>query len=91
MSSLSSACTVIAEFLKVSRLKADLTTSEVAEYLELPEALIKAYEGGTKPVPIEDLLGLSNLLNIPPAEVVSLFYDLLMHRESKVFSGQRIS
>jgi transcriptional regulator with XRE-family HTH domain len=67
----------IGQFFKEHRLAADMGSVQVAEYLGLSsvEQLLE-YESGQRSIPLDDVFSLTNLYNIPPDQVVVLFYNL---------------
>ena len=62
----------LAKLIRASRLQAGLSETEVAGYLGVPAAVIKAYENGTRSIPLNDIYAMSNCLNISPDLIVSL-------------------
>lgn len=67
----------IAAFFKERRLQAGLTEAQVVLALGLESVeLLHEYEAGTKPISLDDIFTLTNLLNIPPEDVLALIYDV---------------
>ena len=66
----------IADFFRKHRLLSNLSLEQVRESLELDSiVVVSAYENGERSIPLEDLFALTNLLNIPPEEVLALVFD----------------
>lgn len=67
----------IATFFKERRLGAGLTQAQVVQGLGLESiALLQSYEDGSQPIPLDDVFSLTNLLNVPPEDVMALIYDV---------------
>jgi transcriptional regulator with XRE-family HTH domain len=69
----------IGAFFRQRRLGADLSMEMVAKELELesPEVLL-AYETGKVSIPVDDIFALTNLLNVPPEDVMELVHELYL-------------
>jgi hypothetical protein len=73
-------------FFRKKRVQAAVTKKSVSEYLELQSPLVlDHYEKGTRKIPYRHVCGISNRLNIAPAEL----YELL-ERVKKPHSRGRI-
>ena len=67
----------IAIFFRNHRLEAGLSAEVVARDLGLESAaLLLAYENGAEAIPLDEVFGLTNLLNIAPEDVLELIYDV---------------
>lgn len=68
---------VIARFFKARRLASGLTLQQVSEALRLrdPE-VVRRYEVGEIGIPLDDIFALTNLLNVPPEEVMALIFQI---------------
>lgn len=67
----------IAVFFRERRIQAGLTEMQVVRDLGLESVeLLREYEAGTTPIPLDDVFTLTNLLNIPPEDVMALIYDV---------------
>ena len=69
----------IGAFFREARLQAGLSPEVIAKELELdsPETLL-AYESGQISMPVDDIFALTNVLNIPPEDVMSLVHELYL-------------
>ncbi len=63
-------------FFRERRIRALLTEEEVSNYLGVSVQMLRAYELGLSPIPLDNVYALSNCLNIPPDEVMELFHQL---------------
>ncbi len=67
----------IAKFFKDHRLSSGLSVDQVAKGLNLDQTkTVESYESGTVAIPLEDIFALTNLLNIPPEDVLALIFDI---------------
>jgi transcriptional regulator with XRE-family HTH domain len=67
----------IGAFFRSHRLRAGITLEAASTHLELSSPLaLEAYESGKNDIPVERIFVLANLYDIPPDEVVVLFYEL---------------
>lgn len=67
----------IGRFFAERRLQAGLTTADVAKELDLESSdIVEAYETGKVGIPVEDIFAMTNLMNIPPEEVMELIHEL---------------
>jgi transcriptional regulator with XRE-family HTH domain len=69
----------IGSFFRARRLSANLSPETVAQELELESAtVLLAYESGRASMPVDDIFALTNLLNIPPEDVMELVHELYL-------------
>lgn len=67
---------LIASFFRKHRLASGLSEQQVAHDLGLESVeTLRAYEAGTEAIPLDEIFALTNLLNIPPEDVLALIYD----------------
>lgn len=65
-----------ASFFRQHRLDLNMSLEQVRDSLNLKSTEdVIAYESGARPIPLEDMFSLTNLLNIPPEEVLALIVD----------------
>ncbi len=63
-------------FFRGHRIRCGLNATAVVQHLGLSEAQLHDYEVGKNAIPLNLVFQMTNLYNIPPDEVVVLFYDL---------------
>ncbi len=69
----------IGTFFRNAREQAGLTPEAVAKELELDStAILLAYESGRSSMPVDDIFALTNVLNIPPEDVMDLVHELYL-------------
>lgn len=69
----------IGNFFRMRRLEAGVSAETVAKELELASTdVLMAYETGRVSMPVDDIFALTNLLNIPPEEVMELVHELYL-------------
>jgi hypothetical protein len=67
----------IARLFQSRRIAAGLDQAKAAAELGLPStALLEDYESGKKAIPLDEIFALTNILNIPPEEVMDLVQEL---------------
>jgi transcriptional regulator with XRE-family HTH domain len=67
----------IAAFFHDHRIAAGLDQAKVALELGLPSvSVLEDYESGKKAIPLYEIFALTNILNIPPEEVLDLVQEL---------------
>jgi len=67
----------IAKFFRDRRIAAGLSEAEFVEAVGLEDlATLMAYESGRRSIPLDEVFGMTNVLNIPPEDIVGLIYDL---------------
>jgi transcriptional regulator with XRE-family HTH domain len=67
----------IGKFFHERRLAAGLSLETVAIELSLEvSADLQAYENGQKAIPLDEIFALTNILNIPPDDVIDLIHGL---------------
>lgn len=62
-------------FLRHYRELAGLDLAQVAQLIEIEPAELSRYEAGELNIPLDYVFALSNVLNIPPEEVVRVFFE----------------
>lgn len=60
----------LARLVQGARIHAGLSTADVARYLEISVETMQAYESQAREIPLNHIYGLSNLLDIPPADIL---------------------
>ena len=74
-------CTKVASFFRARRVAAGLSQAQVALELGLTSAsLLDDYELGKKSIPLDEIFALTNILNIPPEEVIDLVQDMFNYQ-----------
>lgn len=69
----------IGTFFRDARVQAGLTLEAVSQELELEsETVLSDYETGNTSMPVDDIFALTNLLNIPPEDVMALVHELYL-------------
>lgn len=64
-------------FFRSHRLENKMSEEEVAEALELASTdIVLGYETGRIAMPLEDVFSMTNLLNVPPEDVMDLIHKL---------------
>lgn len=67
----------VAEFFRVHRLSSGQSQQQVVDALGLESLeLLQRYESGETPIPLDDIFALTNLLNVPPEDVLGLIFDI---------------
>ena len=69
----------IGDFFKRRRMESGLSLVEVSQDLNIDQVLLNAYEAGAQPIPLDTVFTLTNLLNVPPEDVMILIYDVHSH------------
>lgn len=73
----------LAMFFKERRFASGLSQGQVALALELSPDEFQHFETGQRPIPLDDIFCLTNLLNIPPEDVLSLIFDTYVSGQQK--------
>lgn len=69
----------IGAFFREARVRVGLTPEAVAQELELKSSqVVLDYESGQTSMPVDDIFALTNLLNIPPEDVMDLVHELYL-------------
>jgi hypothetical protein len=67
----------VGQFFRDRRLAAGQSVKHVASELGLQShELLNDYETGAQPMPLDTIFALTNILNIPPEDVIELIMDL---------------
>ena len=68
----SAAAQVLGHLIRTARLNSGMTAAEVSEYLKISPKVLLEYEEGGDAIPLIHLYGLSNILDIPPRQIMQL-------------------
>lgn len=71
-----SRCREQGRFFRQKRLDAAISQETIADYLGITVREVVLFESGKKSIPLHFAFALSNCLNIPPEELLSLFHEL---------------
>lgn len=66
----------VGRFFQTRRQLAGYTLEALAMELGIETSLLHAYECGSTAIPLDDIFTMTNLLNIPPEDVLTLINDV---------------
>jgi ribosome-binding protein aMBF1 (putative translation factor) len=67
----------VGQFFRDRRLAAGLSVEHLASELGLPSPeVLTDFETGAQPIPLDTIFAMTNVLNIPPEDVIELIMDL---------------
>lgn len=70
-------CLDLGTLIRYYRVLSQLSSDEVAQYLNIMPSTYEKYESGEQPIPLHDLYTLSNFLNIVPREIDTIIFSHL--------------